>query len=50
MHPYPTNVNISGYNLDAQPSKSHAGGVAIYIRSDIDYKVRDELNALEDDF
>ena len=26
------------------------GGAAIYIRSDIDYKVRDELNALEDDF
>ena len=43
-------VNINGYNLYAQPSKNHAGGAAIYIRSDTDYKVRDELNALEDDF
>ena len=38
-----TNVNINGHNLHAQPSKNHAGGAAIYIRSDIDYKVRDEL-------
>ena len=45
-----TNVNINGYNLYAQPSKSHAGSAAIYKKSDIDYKVRDELNALEDDF
>ena len=45
-----TNVNINGYNLHAQLSKNHAGGAEIYIRGDIDYKVRDELNALEDDF
>ena len=45
-----TNVNINGYNLHDQPSKNHAGGAAIYIRNDIDYKVRGELNALEDDF
>ena len=45
-----TNVNKNGYHLHARPSKNHAGGAAIYKRSDIDYKVKDELNALEDDF
>ena len=45
-----TNVNINGYNLHAQPSKNHAGSAAIYIRSDIYCKVRDELYALEDEF
>ena len=41
-----TNVNINGYNLHAQQSKNHADGAAIYIRSDINYKVRDELKHL----
>ena len=45
-----TNVNINGYNIHAQPSKSHDGGAAIYIKGDIDYKVRDELNTFEDEF
>ena len=38
------------YSLHAQPSKGQAGGAAIYVRSDIDYKFRDELNAPEDEF
>ena len=36
--------------LHAQSPKSHPGGASIYTRSDIDYKVWDELNALEDEF
>ena len=27
---FPTNVNISGYNLHARPLKSHAGGAWLF--------------------
>ena len=45
-----TNVNLDGYILHSQPSKSSAGGVALYVKSNLDHFVRDDLSSLEDEF
>ena len=45
-----TNVNLYGYDFYSQPSKASAGGVAIYIKSSLNYVIRDDLNRTEDEF
>ena len=44
------NVNITGYHMYTQSSKSNAGGVAIYIKDNLDHFIRDELCKLDDCF
>ena len=45
-----TNVNLYGYDFYSQPSNASAGGVAIYIKSSLNYVIRDDLNRTEDEF
>ena len=45
-----TNVNLYEYDFYSQPSKASAGGVAIYIKSSLNYVIRDDLNRTEDKF
>ena len=45
-----TNVNLDGYILRSQPSKSSAGGVALYVKSNLDHFVKDDLSSLKDEF
>ena len=44
------NVHLSGYNIHTQPTKSSAGGVALYLTSSLNYKTRDDLSVTKDDF
>ena len=44
------NVSINGYDLHSQYTSSAAGGVALYIRSDLDKIIREDLSILDDDF
>ena len=45
-----SNVNIEGYHIHTQPSKSAAGGVAIYVKDKLDHFKRDDLSILHDEF
>ena len=45
-----TNVSIDGYYMYTQPSKSLAGGVAIYVNKKLDHFERDGLSILHEDF
>ena len=45
-----TNVNLKGYAFYSQPSNSSAGGAGLYIRANLNYSVREDLNILEDEF
>ena len=45
-----TNVSLSGYDVYSQPSKSSAGGSAIYVRSNLSHGLRPDLSALEEEF
>ena len=38
-----TNVNISGYTMHSTPTKISAGGCALYVKSSLDYKPREDL-------
>ena len=44
------NVSLDGYIIHFQHSNSSAGGVALYLRNNLDYIVREDLNALENEF
>ena len=44
------NVNITGYHMYTQPSKSNASGVAIYIKDNLDHFKRDDICNLDDCF
>ena len=44
------NVNLAGYDFYSQPSMSAAGGVALYVNSKLNYLIREELNATENEF
>ena len=44
------NVTLDGYDLHSKYSNSAAGGIAIYIRSNLDYIIRDDLSIVEDEF
>ena len=45
-----TNVSIDGYHIYTQPSKSSAGGVAVYVNNKLNHFKRDALSILPDDF
>ena len=44
------NVNIKSYSMYTQPTKSSCGGCAIYVKSQLDHHVSDDLSVLKDDF
>ena len=44
------NVTLPGYNLHSQPTKSSAGGVALYVRSSLDHKIRQDFSITKDQF
>ena len=44
------NVDVNGYVLHSQHFNSSAGGVALYIKSNLDHFARDDLSILEDEF
>ena len=39
-----SNVHLPGYNIHTRPTKSSAGGVALYLNSSLNYKARDDLS------
>ena len=41
--PY-TDISLNGYNYESTPTESSAGGVLLYLSSDINYKCRNDLN------
>ena len=45
-----SNVDIPGYNIHSQPTNSSAGGVALYIKSTLDYKIREDICMKKDEF
>ena len=45
-----SNVNLSGYDFYSQPSNSSAGGVALYVNSELNYIIREDLNLTENEF
>ena len=45
-----TNVSLNGYDVYSQPSKSSAGGSAIYVRSNLCHRLRPDLSALGEEF
>ena len=45
-----SNVDIEGYQMYSQPSKSASGGVAIYVNNKLDHFRKDDLSVIEDDF
>ena len=44
-----TNVSLSGYDVYSKPSKSSAGGSALFVRSNLSHRLRPDLNALEEE-
>ena len=44
------NVNISADTMHSTPTKSSAGGVALYVKSSLDYKPREDLSVCKDEF
>ena len=45
-----SNINLAGYNVHSQPTKSSNGGVAMYVRSSLNYKVREDLSVTKVEF
>ena len=45
-----SNVKINGYSLYTQPSESACGGCALYVNSQLDRHVRNDLSALEEEY
>ena len=45
-----TNVNLAGYNIHSQPTKSSNGGVTMYVKSSLNYKVREDLSVTKAEF
>ena len=43
-------MQINGYSLYTQPSKSACGGCALYVNSQLDHHVRNDLSALEEEY
>ena len=44
------NVSLPGYNMHSTPFKSSAGGVALCIKSSLNYKLREDLKFTNDGF
>ena len=38
------NLDLDGYNFENTPTKSHFGGVALYIKKGTNYKIREDLS------
>ena len=49
-HGFSSNVNFNGYTLHSQHSKCSAGGVALYVKSTLDYMLRDDLSVIENEY
>ena len=47
---FPVNVNIDGYQIYSQPTKSTHGGVVMYVNKKLDHVVREDISVLEDEF
>ena len=47
---FPVNVQMDGYLMCSQPSKSSCGGCVLYVNSRLDHHVRDDLSVKEDDY
>ena len=45
-----SNVDIPGYNIHSQPTNSSVDGVALYIKSTLDYKIREDICMTKDEF
>ena len=45
-----SNVELRGYSMYSQPSKSLCGGCAIYVNSQLDHQVRNDLSVLEEEY
>ena len=43
-------VDLHDYTIHSQHSNSAAGGVALYVKSNLDHIIRDDLNVLENEF
>ena len=43
-------MDLEGYTLHTQPSKSSRGGCAIYVNSHLDHIIRDDLSTLDDNY
>ena len=44
------NVNMDGYNIHTQPTKSSHGGIAMYLKKTLDYTIRDDLSVVSDEY
>ena len=44
------NVDMQGYSMYTQPSKNSCGGCAVYVNSQLDHLVKNDLSALEDEY
>ena len=45
-----SNVGIPGYNIHSQPTNVFVGGVALYIKSTLDYKIRKDICMTTNEF
>ena len=43
-------VNLDGYSIYSWHSSSVAGGVALYVKTNLDYIIHEDLSVLEDEF
>ena len=44
------NVTLNGYVLHSQHSSSSAGGVALYVKENLQHMIRDDISTCEDEF
>ena len=44
------NVNLNGYSFHSLHSKSAAGGVALYVKTNLAFIIREDMSVLEDEF
>ena len=45
-----TIIQIAGYEFVSKPSLSNAGGVAFYIKKNLNFKIKDEISVTDSDF
>jgi exonuclease III len=45
-----TNIQIAGYEFASKPSLSNAGGVAFYIKKNLNFKIKNEISVIVSDF
>lgn len=44
------NISIPGYSFVSKPSLSNAGGVGLFVKSDLNYTIREDLSQVEPEF